>query len=179
MRSPVNGLEIFADSWLKKVFFNMTDAMMRYGIQTKTIRVSFKESEDGLICFLKGKVKGYLLIRKREYSNTGMGVRMVLDYFWPGKYWLLRVSQSGKQGAGKNIRFDIQVPNGCTGFMRISLQMGLSKKSIDHGEHAKKLYTKFRDICIQKLSFAYYYGKVSHFVDSCSGMCVHRCLRVI
>ncbi len=33
----LDGLEIFADSWLKKVFFNLTDAMIRYGLRTNTI----------------------------------------------------------------------------------------------------------------------------------------------
>jgi PAS domain S-box-containing protein len=107
----LNGLEIFADSWLKKVFFNMTDAMIRYGIQTKTIQISYKESEDGLHLFLEGEGKGIPVDQKEKIFEHGYGGTNGFGLFLSREILAITgitIRETGEPG--KNLRFDMQVP---------------------------------------------------------------------
>ena len=105
------GLEIFADSWLKKVFFNMTAAMMRYGMQTKTIQVSYKESEDGLNLYFEGEGKGIPVDQKERIFEHGYGGTNGFGLFLAREILAITGITIRENGEPKkNIRFVIQVP---------------------------------------------------------------------
>jgi PAS domain S-box-containing protein len=107
----LNGLEIFADSWLKKVFFNMTDFMIRSGLRTKTIHASYKESEEGLDLFFEGDCTGIPVDQKEKifehgYGNTnGFGLFLVREIL---AITGITIKETGDFEEG--VRFDLQVP---------------------------------------------------------------------
>lgn len=107
----LKGLEIFADSWLKKVFFNITDAMIRYGIQTKNIQISCKESEKGLHIFFEGEGKGIPHDQKERLFEHGYGGTNGFGLFLAREILAITgitIRETGEPG--KNLRFDLQVP---------------------------------------------------------------------
>ncbi len=107
----LDGLEIFADSWLKKVFFNMMDAMIRYGFRTKIIQVSYKESEEGLDLFFEGDCKGIPVDQKEKifkhgYGNTnGFGLFLVREIL---AITGITIKETGNPEWG--VRFEFHVP---------------------------------------------------------------------
>jgi K+-sensing histidine kinase KdpD len=107
----LDGLEIFADSWLKKVFFNMVDAMIRYGFRTKIIQVSYKESEEGLDLFFEGDCKGIPVDQKEKifkhgYGNTnGFGLFLVREIL---AITGITIKETGNPEWG--VRFEFHVP---------------------------------------------------------------------
>jgi PAS domain S-box-containing protein len=104
-------LEIFADPWLKKVFFNMTDAMIRYGLRTKTIQVSYKESEDGLDLFFEGEGKGIPVDQKERIFEHGYGGTNGLGLFLAREILAITRIIIKETGDTENkVRFEIHVP---------------------------------------------------------------------
>jgi len=107
----LNGLEIFADSWLKKVFFNMTDAMIRYGLQKNTIQVSCKESENGMDLFFEGEGKGIPADQKERIFEHGYGNTNGFGLFLAREILAITGITIRENGVlGNNIRFEIRVP---------------------------------------------------------------------
>jgi PAS domain S-box-containing protein len=106
----INRLEIFADPWLKKVFFNMTDAMIRYGLRTKFIRVSYKESEEGLDLFFEGECKGILPDQKEKIFEHGYGNTNGFGLFLAREILAITGITIRETGDAENVKFDIRVP---------------------------------------------------------------------
>jgi K+-sensing histidine kinase KdpD len=107
----LNGLEIFADSWLKKVFLNMTDAMIRYGLRTNIIQVSYKESDNGLDLVFEGDCKGIPVDQKERIFEHGYGNTNGFGLFLAREILTITgitIKETGEPG--KNLRFNIQVP---------------------------------------------------------------------
>jgi K+-sensing histidine kinase KdpD len=107
----LNGLEIFADSWLKKVFFNLTDAMIRYGLQTNTIQVSCQETEDGLDVFFEGNGKGIPADQKEKIFEHGYGNTNGFGLFLAREILVITGITIKETGDPENkIRFELHVP---------------------------------------------------------------------
>jgi PAS domain S-box-containing protein len=106
----LNGLEIFADPWLKKVFFNMTDAMIRYGLRTKTIQVSYKESEEGLDLFFNGECKGIPVDQKERIFEHGYGNTNGFGLFLAREILAITGIRIKETGDSEKVRFEIHVP---------------------------------------------------------------------
>jgi PAS domain S-box-containing protein len=107
----LKGLEIFADPWLKKVFFNLTDAMIRYGVRTNTIMVSYKESEDGLDLFFEGECKGIPVDQKEKIFEHGYGNTNGFGLFLAREILAITGMSIKETGDTENIvRFEIHVP---------------------------------------------------------------------
>jgi PAS domain S-box-containing protein len=107
----LNGLEIFADSWLKKVFFNLTDAMIRYGLLTNTILVYYKESEDGLDLFFEGDCKGIPADQKEKIFEHGYGDTNGFGLFLVREILAITGITIKETGDTENkVRFEIRVP---------------------------------------------------------------------
>jgi PAS domain S-box-containing protein len=107
----LNGLEIFADPWLKKVFFNMTDAMIRYGLRTKTIHVFYTESENGLDLLFEADGDGIPADRKEKIFEHGYGDTNGFGLFLAREILAITgitIKETGN--AEKIIRFGLQVP---------------------------------------------------------------------
>lgn len=107
----LNGLEIFADPWLKKVFFNLMDFMIRYGLQANTMQVSCKDSENGLDLFFGGDGKGIPADQKEKifqhgYENTnGFGLFLAREIL---AITGITIKETGD--TQKNVRFEIHIP---------------------------------------------------------------------
>jgi PAS domain S-box-containing protein len=107
----LNGIEIFADSCLKKVFFTLTDAMIRYGLRTKTVQVSCRESRDGLYLFFEGDGKGIPVDQKEKIFEQGYGKTNDFGLFLARE--ILAVTGITIKETGdpeKKVRFEIHVP---------------------------------------------------------------------
>ena len=111
IQADVQGLFVYADPLLEKVFFNLLDNARRYGEKISRIRVYGKEHADGytLTCEDDGvgiPEKHKKGIFSREYfKHTGFGLnlsREILDITG------LTISETGE--AGKGARFEIMVP---------------------------------------------------------------------
>jgi PAS domain S-box-containing protein len=106
-----NGLEIFTDPWLMKVFFNLTDNMIRYGLRSNTIHVSSKESEDGLVLFFESEGNGIPVNQKEKIFERGYGDTNGFGLFLAREILAITGISITETGDTENkIRFELHVP---------------------------------------------------------------------
>jgi len=121
----LNGLEIFADSWLKKVFFNLTDAMVRYGLQPDPILVSYKESEDSLDLFFEGDCNGIPADQKERIFEHGYGNTNGFGLFFAREILAITGITIKETGDAENkVRFELRVPKRAYRFKRQEVSQG-------------------------------------------------------
>jgi PAS domain S-box-containing protein len=101
----LNCLEIFADSWLKKVFSNLSDVMIRSALRTNTIMVFYKESEDGMELFFEGDGNGIPADQKEKIFEHGFGLFLAREILA-----ITGITIREKGEPGKSLRFEIHVP---------------------------------------------------------------------
>jgi len=107
----LKGLEIFADPWLKKVFFNLIDFMIRYGLRINTMRISCQDSENGLELFCEGDGKGIPADQKEKifeqgYGNTnGFGLFLAREILAITGITIKEIGDTEKM-----VRFELKVP---------------------------------------------------------------------
>lgn len=107
----LEGLEIFADPWLKKVFFNLVDFMIRNGLRTNIFRVFHQESEDGLDLFFEGDGKDIPADQKEKIFEHGYGTTNGFGLFLARE--ILAITGITIREIGdteKKVRFKIHVP---------------------------------------------------------------------
>jgi len=106
-----SNLVIFADPWLKKVFFNLIDNSLRYGEHVTKITVSCLESQNGLDLIFEDNGIGIPFDEKdkifeRGYGkNIGYGLFMVREILAITE---LTIQETGEPGKGA--RYEIHVP---------------------------------------------------------------------
>jgi len=106
-----NNLEIFADPWLNKVFFNLIDNTLRYGERVTKITVSSHESEEGLELVFEDNGIGISFDEKEKIfergygKNVGYGLFMVREILAITE---LTIRETGIPGEGA--RYEIHVP---------------------------------------------------------------------
>jgi PAS domain S-box-containing protein len=118
----VKGLEIFADPWLMKVFFNLTDNMIRFGLSTNTIYVSSKESEDGLDVYFEGEGKGIPADQKEIIFQHGYGDTNGFGLFLAREILAITgitVKETGD--TEKKVRFELRIPRRAYRFRAIEI----------------------------------------------------------
>jgi signal transduction histidine kinase len=110
----MNMVEIFADSLLQKVFFNLVDNSLRHGGNTlMQINISCHETENGLVLRYQDDGSGIPpdqkeLIFSRGYGkNTGFGLFFIRDILGITG---ITIRECGEPGKGA--RFEITVPKG-------------------------------------------------------------------
>jgi PAS domain S-box-containing protein len=109
--SRLKGLEIFADPWLKKVFSNLIDSIVRYGPETKLIHGFSHETEEGLDLFFTGDNGGIQQDQKekifeRGYDNhNGYGLFIAREIL---AITGISIRENGEPDKGT--RFEIKVP---------------------------------------------------------------------
>ena len=113
-------LEIFGDSLLEKVFFNMIDNALRHGDgQLTSIRFSSQETDDGLILSCEDDGPGVpadqkeLIFNRGFGKNTGLGLFLVREILGITG---MTIRETGIPGTGA--RFEITVPRGVYRFVR-------------------------------------------------------------
>jgi PAS domain S-box-containing protein len=104
-------LEIFADPWLKKVFFNLIDNTLRYAEHVSKITVSYRESEDGLDILFEDNGIGIPVDEKEKIFERGYGKNIGYGLFMAREILAitgLTIQETGEPGKGA--RYTIHVP---------------------------------------------------------------------
>jgi PAS domain S-box-containing protein len=111
--STVQGIDVYADPMLGKVFFNLLDNSIRHGDHVTEIRVSAGQSDKGLIMLWEDNGIGIPADEKEEIFNRGFGKNTGLGLFLVREILALTgagIMETGEEGKGA--RFEILVPNG-------------------------------------------------------------------
>ena len=106
-----NGLEIFADPWLKKVFFNLIDNALRYAEHVTKITVSYHESPNGLDLIFEDNGIGIPFDEKEKIFERGYGKNIGYGLFMAREILAiteLTIQETGEPGKGA--RYEIHVP---------------------------------------------------------------------
>ena len=106
-----DNLEIFADPWLKKVFFNLIDNTLRYAERVTKITVSYCESEDGLDLIFEDNGIGIPFDEKEKIFERGYGKNIGYGLFMAREILAiteLTIRETGEPGEGA--RYVIHVP---------------------------------------------------------------------
>ena len=106
-----NNLEIFADPWLKKVFYNLIDNTLRYAERVTKITVSFRESVEGLDLLFEDNGIGIPFDEKEKIFERGYGKNIGYGLFMAREILAiteLTIRETGIPGEGA--RYEIQVP---------------------------------------------------------------------
>jgi signal transduction histidine kinase len=114
VRTDCAGLEVYADPLFEKVCYNLIDNALRYGGEGLTsVRVSMKESEEGLVIVCEDDGAGIgpedkaHLFERGFGKNTGLGLFLVREILGITGITIRETSEPGN-GA----RFEIAVPKG-------------------------------------------------------------------
>jgi PAS domain S-box-containing protein len=107
---PANA-EVFADPLVVRVFYNLVDNAIRYGMKITQIHVFLQESGDGCCIICEDDGAGVPAEEKERIfergfgKNTGMGLYLAREIL---SITGITIRETGKPGAGA--RFDIMVP---------------------------------------------------------------------
>jgi signal transduction histidine kinase len=111
MDISTQNLEIFADPWLKKVFFNLIDNTLRYAEHVTKITVSFIELPDGLDLIFEDNGIGIPFDEKEKIFERGYGKNIGYGLFMVREILAiteLTIRETGEPGKGA--RYEIHVP---------------------------------------------------------------------
>lgn len=105
--------DIFADSMLEKVFYNLLDNTLRHGVNANRIKLRIEPSENGLTITYSDDGVG-ILTRDRDHifqmgfgKNTGLGLFLVRSILG---FTQIEIVEEGKEGEG--VKFVITAPPG-------------------------------------------------------------------
>lgn len=107
------GIEVYADMLLEKVFYNLVDNALRHGGHVSRIRFLCTDTPEGLaiICEDDGSgIPGHAkekIFRREYYRNTGYGLFLVSEILGITG---ITIRETGKEGTGA--RFEIFCPKG-------------------------------------------------------------------
>jgi PAS domain S-box-containing protein len=113
-------VEVFADLLLQKVFYNLIDNALRYGgDQLKSITVSSRETDEGLVILVEDNGVGIRKEEKEYLFSRGFGKQTGLGLFLSREILAITgiaIAEKGMPGEGA--RFEITVPKGSYRFPR-------------------------------------------------------------
>jgi len=113
VEKEVEGLEVYADMLLEKVFYNLVDNAIRHGQKVTKIRFSSRENDKGLTISCEDDGIGVPesmkegIFKREYYRNTGYGLFLASEIL---SITGLTISETGEPGSGA--RFEIRVPKG-------------------------------------------------------------------
>jgi signal transduction histidine kinase len=113
VEKDVEGLEVYADMLLEKVFFNIVDNALRHGQTVTKIRFSLQETRNGITIFCDDNGIGVPqsmkegIFKREYYRNTGYGLFLASEILGITG---LTIVETGEPGLGA--RFEIRVPKG-------------------------------------------------------------------
>jgi PAS domain S-box-containing protein len=105
--------EIYADPLLEKVFYNLIDNAIRYGVTITTISIYPTISDKGLSLVFEDNGVGVEDGQKREIFKRGVGKNTGMGLFLTAEILAITgitIEENGIFGTGA--RFDIRIPNG-------------------------------------------------------------------
>jgi len=121
IEQDLDGLEIYADLLLSKVFYNLVDNTIRHGEKATRIRFTYIESPDSLKLIAEDDGAGVpdiakeRIFRREYYRNTGYGLFLTEEILS-----ITGISIREVGVLGKGARFEIIVPKGAYRFRTIS-----------------------------------------------------------
>jgi len=113
IEKDLEGLEVYADMLLEKVFYNLVDNALRHGQKVTKIRFSSQETTDGITIFCEDNGIGVAesmkdgIFKREYYRNTGYGLFLASEILGITG---LTISETGEPRSGA--RFEIHVPKG-------------------------------------------------------------------
>jgi PAS domain S-box-containing protein len=113
VEKDVEGLEVYADMLLEKVFHNIIDNALRHGQKVTKIRFSSQETADGITIFCEDDGIGVPhtmkegIFKREYYRHTGYGLFLASEILGITG---LTICETGEPGSGA--RFEIRVPKG-------------------------------------------------------------------
>ncbi|MDD1675917.1 MAG: PAS domain-containing sensor histidine kinase [Methanomicrobiales archaeon] len=113
VHTRLEGVDVYADKLLEKVFYNLMDNTLRHSKTATEIRLYYHEEEENLVLFYEDNGIGIpdfekTLIFKRGYGkNTGFGLFLIHDIL---SITGMSIRETGEPGKGA--RFEILVPGG-------------------------------------------------------------------
>ena len=104
-------LEIFADTLFEKVFFNLLDNSLQHGETVTDIKISCRNTDEGLIIIWDDNGKGIPAFEKEKIFERGYGRNTGLGLFLSREVLLnsgITIKETGTPGEGA--RFEMKVP---------------------------------------------------------------------
>jgi len=107
----VEGLEVYADPLLEKVFFNLMQNVLLHGEHASEVTIRYQEKVDGLVLFIEDNGVGIpaeekqMIFDRGHGKNTGLGLFLVREVL---SITGMSIKETGKPGKGA--RFEITVP---------------------------------------------------------------------
>ncbi|MCK9632753.1 MAG: PAS domain-containing sensor histidine kinase [Methanoregula sp.] len=109
----VDGLEIFADPLIAKVFFNLMENSLRHGERVTAMSFSSRVTDTGLVITYCDNGVGITEEDKKKLFRKGFGKHTGLGLFLSREILAITgisIVEKGEPGAGAGVRFEITVP---------------------------------------------------------------------
>ena len=117
--SEFENMEIYADPLLEKVFYNLIDNAIRYGVTLTTISIYPTISDKGLSLVFEDNGVGVEAAQKQEIFKRGVGKNTGMGLFLTAEILAITGITIEENGTfGKGARFEILIPNGTWRFAR-------------------------------------------------------------
>jgi PAS domain S-box-containing protein len=113
LQADVGDLQVYADPILEKIFFNLLDNTLRHGKHATVIRISARESPEGMTLLWEDDGTGIPLPEKEKIFERGYGKNTGLGLFLTREILSMTgitIRETGEMGRGA--RFEINVPKG-------------------------------------------------------------------
>ena len=112
-------IEIYADPLLEKVFYNLVDNAIRYGVTITTISIYPQISDTGFSLVFEDDGVGVDTGQKLEIFKRGVGKNTGMGLFLTAEILAITGITIEENGIfGKGARFEIRIPNGTWRFPR-------------------------------------------------------------
>jgi K+-sensing histidine kinase KdpD len=111
IQSDTDGVEIFADPLLERVFFNLVDNAILHGNRVTTVRISAQETPAGLTLLLEDDGVGIPVPDKAKIFTKGFGRNTGLGLFLAQEILSITniaIRETGEYQQGA--RFEMHVP---------------------------------------------------------------------
>jgi PAS domain S-box-containing protein len=114
----VDGLEVYADPLLEKVFANLVDNTLRHGGEVSCIRLSFRKVPDrSVILVYEDNGSGISVDEKERIFTAGYGKNHGYGLFLVSEILGITGMTIGETGLpGSGARFEMRIPNGAYRF---------------------------------------------------------------
>ena len=116
----LNGLELYADPLIEKIFYKFIDNAEKHGKTLTRITFSYHETPDGLILTCEDDGVGISQERKARLFERGVSEKSGFDLFFIREclaLYNMSITETGE--SNKGARFEITVPKGAYRFMGI------------------------------------------------------------
>ena len=120
--NKLNGLEIFCDPLIEKVFYNLMENSFRHGGHVNEISLSYSNEDENLVISYRDNGVGIANNDREKLFQRGFGKHTGLGLFLSREILSItdiRIAENGKEGEGVN--FEITVPTGSFRFTRDKL----------------------------------------------------------